>query len=70
MSRSVGPEIPYRCSSDCRQEGCPGHTIREVFDRSMDIYSFEIDGKAEYYFDENVFAALLQAHEAAKEAKS
>lgn len=67
MSRARGPEVEYRCSSDCQQMGCPGHKIREVFDRSTDIYTFEIDGKQEYIFDENLFAALLEAHEVAKD---
>lgn len=67
MSRSVGPEVSYRCTNDCKQTGCPGHVIREVFDRSSDIYVFNIDGNPEYYFDENLLAALLKAHELAKE---
>jgi len=67
MSRAIGPEVEYHCSNDCQQTGCPGHTIREVFDRSMDIYSFEIDGKPKYHFDEKCFAALLQAHELAQD---
>jgi hypothetical protein len=66
VSRAFGPEIHYHCANDCRQEGCPGHAIREVFDRSTDIYIYEIDGKPEYYFDENELSALLKAHEAAK----
>lgn len=66
MSKSVGPAITYTCSNDCRQEGCPGHEIREIFCRSTDVYIFEIDGKPEYYFDENQLIAFLKAHEAAK----
>ena len=67
MSRSYGPEIKFSHTTDCELGGCPGHTIREVFCRSTDTYSFEIDGKSEYVFDENMFAALLKAHEGAKE---
>lgn len=66
MSHSIGPEVEYRCSSDCQQSGCPGHKIREVFDRSTDIYDFVIDGESRYLFDENCLAALLKAHELAK----
>lgn len=67
MSRARGPEVEYRCSYDCQQSGCPGHKIREVFDRSTDTYIYEIDGEPAYYFDENVLAALLKAKELAKD---
>jgi hypothetical protein len=66
MSKSIGPEVEFRCSTDCQQTGCPGHKIREIFDRSTDIYTFEIDGRLAYHFDENVLFALLKAKELAE----
>jgi hypothetical protein len=38
----------------------------EVISRTTDTYSFEIDGKGAYFFDEATLRALLQAHELAK----
>ena len=70
MSREHGPLVEFRCLNDCDQFGCPGHVIREVFDRSTDTYSFEVDGKTYCVFDENMFAALLEAHRAARENKA
>lgn len=67
MSTGHGPIIKYTCFNDCRQEGCPGHEIREVFHRTSDVIIFEIDGKREYYFDENCFRAMLEADKAYKE---
>lgn len=66
MGITIGPAVEFKCSSDCRQMGCPGHTIRQTFCRSSDMYGFEVDGKSKFIFDENQFAALLKAHELAK----
>jgi hypothetical protein len=65
---NYSPEVTYRCTNDCRQEGCPGHTMRLSFCRSSDTVAVEIDGKPEYYFGDNTFAAMLEC--AAKTAKS
>ena len=62
MSRRIGSVIDFSCSSDCEQGGCPGHKIREVFDRSSDVYTFEVDGRPRWRFDENELEALLSAH--------
>jgi hypothetical protein len=67
MSQAIGPKIPFRCSYDCEQMGYPGHTVREIFDRSSDSYRFQVDENRFFVFDENCFAALLNAHEANKD---
>ena len=71
MSRAIGPYVEYRCTNDCRQEGCPGHKVREIFDRATDYYIFEFttngsDNISYHSFDENAFIALLKAHELAR----
>ena len=58
MGHNVTEEVEYHCSSDCDQSGCPGHKMRLSFCRSSDTVAVEIDGKPEYYFDDNSFAAL------------
>ena len=66
MSKSIGPGVEFKCSFDCELGGCPGHVLCEIFDRSTDIYTIEIDKKSVYYFDEPRMSALLKAHELGK----
>lgn len=61
MSTSYGKVVEYRCLNDCRQEGCPGHTLRAVHHNTSDVLSFEIDGKSEYWFDYNTFKAMIES---------
>ena len=62
MSKSYSEPVKYTCSNGCEPYAhCPGHEVREVFDRSMDIYTFEIDGKPVYSFDESLWHAMLKA---------
>lgn len=37
--------VEYRCSDDCRMEGCPGHTARLTYQSTSDRYSFDINGQ-------------------------
>ncbi len=62
MSTTYGPEIKFKCFNDCRQEGCPGHAVRAVHSNTSDTLSFEIDGKAEYWFDYNTFKAMIASY--------
>jgi hypothetical protein len=66
MSTSYGKEVKYTCFNDCRQQGCPGHTLRAVHHNTSDILSFEIDGREEYCFDYNCFKAMCESMEEAK----
>ncbi len=67
MSKNRGPVVEFSHANDCEFAGCPGHRIQEVFDRLTDVYCFEVDGRPEYYFDENTFAAILKAHDASRD---
>lgn len=58
MGRNITDEVAYKCTNDCDMGGCPGHKMRLSFCRSSDTVAVEIDGKPEYYFCDNSFAAL------------
>jgi hypothetical protein len=64
MGINIGPEIKYKCSNDCSQTGCPGHTMRMDDCRSSDVISFVIDGKPIIYLDENKWKAMRDAERA------
>lgn len=64
MATTYGPELTYRCFNDCRQEGCPGHTLRAGIHRTVDIIFFEIDGKRERNFDQREWKTMLRAWDA------
>jgi hypothetical protein len=59
MSKSIR-EATYTCCCDCRQTGCPGHTMRLIYNRSTDIVVIEIDGEEVLFLDDNAFATLLK----------
>jgi hypothetical protein len=61
MSNNYSKTIDYHCTSDCRQEGCPGHKLRLIYHGSSDTVSVEIDGKCEYIFDDDLLAAICTA---------
>lgn len=65
MSRIRGKEVPYRCFHDCRQEGCPGHTIRVDYYNTVDLVEVHVDGeeRAEWLFDPMEFEAILKSWE-------
>lgn len=58
MSQARSSKFKYTCFNDCEQAGCPGHELQFVRDRSTDYYSVEIDGRSEY-FDQNQFMTML-----------
>lgn len=64
MSHWKSPEFEYECTNGCEMSGCPGHKLVLDFCRSTDIYSVLIDGKAEYYFDDNLLATIFKAYKA------
>ena len=40
----------YRCSEDCRMEGCPSHKMEINIQTTSDIMRVEIDGKDWFLF--------------------
>lgn len=64
MSNRACPEIQYHCSNDCRQEGCPGHTVQVIHHYTSDTVSVSIDGKASYYDASEWWAMLKSDREA------
>jgi hypothetical protein len=61
MSTHYGKTVEYHCLNDCRQEGCPGHQLRFVFNGTSDTYSVEIDGTEMFFFDEHQFHAMMKS---------
>lgn len=65
MGTTRGIDVEYECmSAECEYCGCKGkHTIRVDFQRSTDIYIVVKDDKPLYYFDTQVFHAMLKSNE-------
>lgn len=68
MSRYWTPLKSFRCTNDCRMEGCPGHQMRIVYVCTSDTIIVEIDpkegerpGSAEwqYVFNDDTFATMV-----------
>ncbi len=55
MSTRFSREITYRCMNDCRQSGCPGHTMQIAYHGTSDTVGLVIDGREELVFDEEQF---------------
>lgn len=51
--------IEYRCSNDCRMEGCPGHTATLTYQSTSDAYMLDINGQ-ELALEPGGMKALLQ----------
>ena len=64
MSRSYSPVLNFRHLDDCKQSGCPRHTIRAIYNHTIDMVDFEIDGKTQYLFDPNEWIAMMQSFNA------
>jgi len=60
MSKTYSPTTTYHCINDCRQEGCPGHELRLIWDLSTDHVIEEIDGIEVEVYDEHRFMAILE----------
>ena len=43
--RAYFKKIEYKCFNDCRQSGCPGHTMQVQRYCTMDMLEFFVDGK-------------------------
>lgn len=50
--------IEYRCSNDCRMEGCPGHTGELNYQSTADAYTFDMNGR-ELHFERGELEAML-----------
>lgn len=68
MGDNFGPKVEFQHFNDCRQEGCPGHTVRFGYSRCSNVEFFEIDGKNEYFFDRNMLKAALESMRLMEEA--
>lgn len=51
--------IEYRCSNDCRMEGCPGHTGKLSYQSTSDAYSFDMGG-FKIHFERGELGAVLK----------
>lgn len=51
-------EGSYRCSDDCRQSGCPGHTATLKYQSCADAYTFNLNGK-EMFFERGELEAMV-----------
>ncbi len=50
----------YRCTDDCKQSGCPGHTATFSISHATDTYSIDWGNKEKIYLDNAQMALLLQ----------
>lgn len=51
-------EIDYRCSDDCRMEGCPGHKGILNYQSVSDAYSFSMNGRI-LHFERGELEAMI-----------
>lgn len=63
MSAIKHAKISYRCSNDCSQLGCPGHTMQVISHNTPDTVEILIDGKHCVTFNDNEFIAMLTSYE-------
>ena len=50
----------HRCMDDCRQEGCPGHTLELTYQTCADVVLLEKDGEEVVGLDFGEFETFLQ----------
>lgn len=48
----------YHCYEDCRMEGCPGHRGELSHNRTVDWYTFNMNGK-EHSFEHGELQAMI-----------
>lgn len=48
----------FKHGNDCRQMGCPGHTLTIVFHHTSDTVSVLIDDEERDVFDEHMFFVM------------
>ncbi len=52
-------EKEYRCSDDCRMEGCPSHTAKLTFYSVSDGYEFDNGHGGTYTFERGELEAFI-----------
>ena len=63
MSSTYGSVERYSCFNDCRQTGCPGHTVQTRYYGVADVIEVYVDGQHADTFDPSMFKALLRSWE-------
>lgn len=65
MGITRGSLEQYKCFDDCRQTGCPGHTLQISLQRTSNVFFLVIDGNEEeaIYFDLNQIEAAQKSWE-------
>ena len=48
----------YHCYEDCRMDGCPGHRGELVHNRTVDTYTFNLNGQ-DHWFNHGDLAAMV-----------
>ncbi len=66
MSKQISEPMSYKCSSDCRQEGCPGHTVEVIYENTSDTVAILKDEEVVAIFDDNQWEAIKKAEETIK----
>ncbi len=69
MARTWSREIKYKCSQDCQQSGCPSHTFRVRWDRTVDLIYLEFDGKDTQCIEMGEFEAMIKLYKEIMEPK-
>lgn len=62
MSRST-IERTFHCSNDCRQQGCPGHTMSLEYHHTSDTVTVSVDGQHRVTFDKTEWRTLVNMDE-------
>ena len=50
----------YRCSDDCRREGCPEHEAELKYQTVSDAYYFDNGKGQEYYFERGELETMIE----------
>ena len=56
----------FKCLNDCRIEGCPGHRMELLFQRSVDVWVIDIDGERTY-MDDHAIEVLVDIYQKGEE---
>lgn len=63
MTNISGEEILFKCSNDCVQSGCPGHSVKCTYLGVSDVVEFRFSDGHSIYRDRNELKAMIKAWE-------